>query len=79
MRRILFLDIDGVLNHEHWNNSVRNGTTGDYFNKDIDHRMITEYNFDYTAATEAGYKSSIPDVVVWECVERYLDRLCTDR
>ena len=52
---------------------------GYYFNKGIDHRMITEYNFDYNAATEAGYKSSIPDVVVWECVERYLDRLCTDR
>lgn len=52
---------------------------GYYFNKGIDHRMITEYNFDYNAATEAGYMSSIPDVVVWECVERYLDRLCTDR
>lgn len=50
---------------------------GYYFNKDIDHRMITEYNFDYNAATEAGYNSSAPDIVVWECVERYLDRLCT--
>ena len=50
---------------------------GYYFNKEIDHRMITEYNFDYNAATDAGYKSSTPDIVVWECVERYLDRLCT--
>lgn len=49
---------------------------GYYFNKEIDHRMITEYNFDYNAATEAGYKSSTPDIVVWECIERYLDRLC---
>lgn len=36
MRRILFLDIDGVLNHEYWYHSVVNDTAGEYFDRDID-------------------------------------------
>ena len=44
MRRILFLDIDGVLNHENWYHSVRNGTAGNYFNQDIDPGCIKLLN-----------------------------------
>lgn len=44
MRRILFLDIDGVLNHENWYHSVRNDTAGDYFNQDIDPECIKLLN-----------------------------------
>lgn len=44
MRRILFLDIDGVLNHKYWYHSVRNGTAGDYFNQDIDPECIKLLN-----------------------------------
>lgn len=50
----------------------------DYYLKGgVDHRMITEYNFDYHNATQAGFAagSVTPEYVVWECVERYLDRL----
>lgn len=50
----------------------------DYYLKGgVDHRMITEYGFDYHNATQAGFASGSaePEYVVWECVERYLDRL----
>lgn len=48
-----------------------------YLRGGVDHRMITEYNFDYHSATQAGFSSGSikPEYVVWECVERYLDRL----
>lgn len=48
-----------------------------YLRGGVDHRMITEYDFDYHSATQAGFasESAKPDYVVWECVERYLDRL----
>jgi hypothetical protein len=48
---------------------------GYYFTGGVDHRMITEYDFDYKTATKAGFGDSTPDYVVWEVVERYLDRL----
>jgi hypothetical protein len=48
---------------------------GYYFTGGVDHRMITEYGFDYETAMKAGFKDSTPDYVVWEVVERYLDRL----
>lgn len=46
-----------------------------YLNGGFDHRMVTEYNLNYRSATEAGFKDSTPEYVVWEIVERYLDRL----
>ena len=46
-----------------------------YLNGGVDHRMITEYDYSYHNATQAGFASSNPEYVVWECVERYLDRL----
>lgn len=48
---------------------------GYYLRGGVDHRMITEYEYDYHGATQAGFASSKPEYVVWECVERYLDRL----
>lgn len=51
---------------------------GYYLKNGVDHRMITEYDYDYHKATQAGFdsanQSAKPDYVVWECVERYLDR-----
>lgn len=51
--------------------------TAYYMRGGVDHRMITNYNFDYHSATQAGFASGSaePEYVVWECVERYLDRL----
>jgi hypothetical protein len=47
-----------------------------YLKGGVDHRMITEYEFDYEKATKAGFSGSkSPDYVVWEVVERYLDRM----
>jgi hypothetical protein len=37
--------------------------------------MITEYDYDYKAATKAGFSDYTPDYVIWEVVERYTDRL----
>jgi hypothetical protein len=48
---------------------------GYYFTGGVDHRMITDYDYDYETATKAGFSNSAPDYVVWEVVERYLDRL----
>lgn len=54
-----------------------NMETNYYLRGGVDHRMITEYQFDYHNATQAGFAagSVTPEYVVWECVERYLDRL----
>lgn len=46
-----------------------------YLSGGVDHRMITEYDYNYHSATQAGFNTSKPDYVIWECVERYLDRL----
>lgn len=50
--------------------------SGYYFNGGVNHQMVMNYNYDFYHATESALKSeSTPDVVVWECVERYIDRL----
>lgn len=54
--------------------------TAYYLNGNVDHKMIAEYDYDYHSATQAGFDSSAsefvkPEYVVWECVERNLDRL----
>lgn len=43
----------------------------------VNHRAIAEYEYDYHSATEAGFVSGSikPEYVIWECVERHLDRL----
>ena len=48
-----------------------------YMRGGVDHRMIADYEYDYHSATQAGFDagSGKPEYVVWECVERYLDRL----
>lgn len=46
-----------------------------YLRGGVDHRMITEYDYNYHNATQAGFNASRREYVVWECVERYLDRL----
>ena len=47
-----------------------------YMRGGVDHRMIADYEYDYHSATQAGFDagSGKPEYVVWECVERYLDR-----
>ncbi len=51
--------------------------TAYYMRGGVIHRMIADYGYDYHEATEAGFilASIKPEYVVWECVERYLDRL----
>jgi hypothetical protein len=48
---------------------------GYYITGGVDHRLITEYGYDYENATKAGFDDSTPEYVVWEVVERYIDRL----
>jgi hypothetical protein len=48
---------------------------GYYFKGGVDHRLITEYGYDYEKATKSGFDDSTPEYVVWEVVERYIDRL----
>lgn len=51
--------------------------TAYYMRGGVNHKMIAEYGYDYHSATQDGFASGTikPDYVVWECVERYLDRL----
>ncbi len=51
--------------------------TAYYMRGGVDHRMIADYDYDYHSAMQAGFASQTikPEYVVWECVERYLDRL----
>lgn len=44
MKRILFLDIDEVLNHEYWYRSIHNKTSGPYYHRDIDPGCINCLN-----------------------------------
>lgn len=49
---------------------------GYYFKGGVNHQMIMNHSYNFYLATENALKSeTIPDVVVWECVERYIDRL----
>lgn len=43
----------------------------------IEHRMVTNHQLDYHSAMQAGFDAGTirPEYVVWECVERYEDRL----
>lgn len=51
--------------------------TAYYMRGGVNHQMIAEYGYDYHSATQAGFASESikSEYVVWECVERYLDRL----
>ena len=46
-----------------------------YFNNGVDHVMIGDYGFDYETATDSALERFSNDIVVWECVERYIDRM----
>lgn len=53
-----------------------NTQAGYYFNGGVNHLMVMNYSYDFYLATENALKGdTVPDVVVWECVERYIDRL----
>lgn len=45
---------------------------GYYLKGGVNHRMTIDYGDNYHSATQAGFSSSKPEYVVWECVERYL-------
>ncbi len=46
-----------------------------YFKGGVQHAMIMNHNYDFYQATKELLTEDAPDVVVWECVERYIDRL----
>lgn len=53
-----------------------NTQAGYYYKNGVNHVMIMNYSYNFYLATEASLRGdTIPDVVVWECVERYIDRL----
>lgn len=53
-----------------------NTQAGYYFQGGVNHVMVMNYSYDFYLATENALKGdTVPDVVVWECVERYIDRL----
>lgn len=53
-----------------------NTQAGYYFNGGVNHLMVMNYSYDFYLATQTALKGeNLPDVVVWECVERYIDRL----
>lgn len=53
-----------------------NTQAGYYFNGGVNHVMIMNHSYNFYLATESALKGdTVPDVVVWECVERYIDRL----
>lgn len=53
-----------------------NTQAGYYFNGGVNHVMIMNHSYNFYLATESALQGdTVPDVVVWECVERYIDRL----
>ena len=53
-----------------------NTQAGYYFKGGVEHQMVMNHSYNFYLATEnALINETIPDVVVWECVERYIDRL----
>ena len=46
-----------------------------YFDGGVEHIMIMDYGYDYYAATKAALSQTGSKLVVWECAERYIERL----
>lgn len=46
-----------------------------YFKGGVDHVMIMNHNYDFYQATRDNLQKREVDLVVWECAERYIDRL----
>lgn len=46
-----------------------------YFNGGVNHVMIMNHNYDFYQATKDNLQDKEVDLVVWECAERYIDRL----
>lgn len=46
-----------------------------FFNGGVEHLMIMDYNYDFYKATKSALTGTNSDLVVWECAERYIDRL----
>lgn len=49
---------------------------GYYFKGGVKHQMVMNHSYNFYLVTENVLKNeTISDIVVWECVERYIDRL----
>lgn len=46
-----------------------------YFKGGVNHVMIMNHNYDFYQATKDNLQDKEVDLVVWECAERYIDRL----
>lgn len=46
-----------------------------YFKGGVNHVMIMNHNYDFYQATRDNLQKREVDLVVWECAERYIDRL----
>lgn len=46
-----------------------------YFNGGVNHVMIMNHNYDFYQATKDNLQDKKVNLVVWECTERYIDRL----
>ncbi len=46
-----------------------------YFKGGVNHVMIMNHNYDFYQATKDNLQEREVDLVVWECAERYIDRL----
>lgn len=46
-----------------------------YFKNGFTHRFIGDYNFNYDTVMNDVLDDAAVDVVIWECAERYIDRL----
>lgn len=46
-----------------------------YFKGGVNHVMIMNHNYDFYQATKDNLQKRKVDLVVWECAERYIDRL----
>lgn len=49
--------------------------TQHYFKNGFTHKFIGDYDFSYDAAMKDALGDEAVDVVIWECAERYIDRL----
>lgn len=46
-----------------------------FFNGGVEHVMIMDYGYDYYNATKSVLSQTNANIVLWECAERYIDRL----
>ena len=46
-----------------------------FFDGGVEHVMVMDYGYDYYEAAKSALSQTDADLVVWECAERYIDRL----